>query len=124
MKGCRVVQYLIRKDVDWKPESDDEAFETDGTSFLSGISDGPTPRTPLENSYPVRHGIPGINIEYYVRCPNHIYEIGISADRRRPSRTWTNGVFLSILHASRYTEKTPEPALGKLTLRVCSRGTS
>ena len=124
MKGCRAVQWLVQKDVGWMPESDDEAFETDGNSFLTGIGDGPTPRTPLENSYPVRHGIAGINIDDYVKCPNRIYEIGISADRCRPSRTWTSGVYLSTLHASRYIKKSPEPALGKLTLRVCSRGTS
>ena len=124
MKGCRAVQWLVRKDVDWMPESDDENFETEGNYVLTGIGDGPTPWMPLENSYPVRHGITGINIEHYVKCPNGIYEIGVSADRCRPGGTWTSGASLSILHASKYTEKSLEPALGKLTPRVCSRGTS
>ena len=113
MKGCRAVQWLVQKDVDWMPESDDEDFETDGNYFLTGIGDGPTPRAPLENSYPVRHGITGINIEHYVKCPSSISEIGTFADKCRPSRTWTSGVSLSTPLASRYSGKFPKPALGK-----------
>ena len=85
MKGCWTVQWLVPKDVDWMPESDDEDFETDGKAFLTGIGDGRRPRAPLENSYPVRHGIAGI--ELYVKCPNRISKIGKFADRCRPSRS-------------------------------------
>ncbi|KAM0802346.1 hypothetical protein BDR22DRAFT_803521, partial [Usnea florida] len=94
MKGCRAVQYLVRKDVDWQPESDDEAFVIDGTSFLSGISDGPTPRTPLENSYPVRRGIPGISIDYY-GFPFHptCFEMYRKVSRARTGEVDTEGLF-------------------------------
>ena len=54
------------------PESDDEDFETDGNYFLTGINDDPTPRAPLENIYPVRHGISAIDEGPYVKCPNQI----------------------------------------------------
>ena len=112
MEGCRAVQWLVRKDADWMPESDDEDFETDGNYFLTGIGDGPTPSAPLENSYPVRHGITSINNGHYVKCPNRISEIGIFADRFRVRETWTSGVSLSTPPASRYTRRFLKSALG------------
>ena len=37
MKGCNVMQCLMRKDRNWSPEPDDQEFELSGNYFLSGL---------------------------------------------------------------------------------------
>jgi hypothetical protein len=55
MKGCRAIQCLLMKTIDWKPEPDDQDFELDGRVFLTGVGDGSPDMAPLEIISPVRH---------------------------------------------------------------------
>ncbi|KAH6964598.1 hypothetical protein DER45DRAFT_642028 [Fusarium avenaceum] len=57
MRGCNVVQCLVRKSDDWQPEPDGEPFEISGTLFLSGLS-GSMPSRDMSSPevFPGRHG--------------------------------------------------------------------
>ncbi|KAI6773007.1 hypothetical protein HG530_003965 [Fusarium avenaceum] len=57
MRGCKVLQCLVRKPKDWQPEPDDEPFEISGTHFLSGLGDGmPSRDSSYPEVFPERHG--------------------------------------------------------------------
>ncbi|WZH44172.1 uncharacterized protein QYS62_005190 [Fusarium acuminatum] len=57
MRGCKVLQCLVRKPKDWQPEPDDEPFEISGTLFLSGLSDNmPSRDMSYPEVFPERHG--------------------------------------------------------------------
>jgi hypothetical protein len=55
MKGCRDVQCLLLKNLDWKPEPDDQPFELDSKVFLTGTGNGSPDLAPVENLSPIRH---------------------------------------------------------------------
>ena len=58
MKGCTIIQCLIRKSPEWKPEPDDQDFELESDYFLSGLS-GQMPSRDSEGPEftPARHGM-------------------------------------------------------------------
>ncbi|SPJ86895.1 uncharacterized protein FTOL_11920 [Fusarium torulosum] len=69
MKGCKVLQCLVRKPDDWQPEPDDEPFEISGTLFLSGLSDNmPSRDMSYPQVFPKRHG------EMYPAAENCMWE--------------------------------------------------
>ena len=68
MKGCRAIQFLVKKTSNWETEDDDQQFEIESDYFLTGTVNGLPHETPLDLS-PTRHGIDSIsyeNIVYYV----------------------------------------------------------
>ena len=68
MKGCRAIQFLVKKTSDWETEDDDQKFEIESDYFLTGTGNG-LPDETLLNLSPTRHGIDSIsyeNIVYYV----------------------------------------------------------
>lgn len=84
MRGCRVLQCLVRKGPDWTAASDDDDFEKTGDWFLSGLIDGmPAAETRFDNSArPARHGKASTNPQnvledfmdvYHVDIPFHPY---------------------------------------------------
>ena len=71
MKGCRAVQCLVTKDVNWVPEDDDQDFEVEVGLFLTGIGDGSPDEVLLEDIEPVTHGIDNLlldNLVYFLKC--------------------------------------------------------
>jgi hypothetical protein len=56
MKGCRTLQCLLRKKIDWRPEPDDQDFESEGNYFLTGVGDGYIDFSHVDLN-PVRHGV-------------------------------------------------------------------
>ncbi|KAM0258757.1 hypothetical protein ACHAPA_011077 [Fusarium lateritium] len=57
MRGCNVLQCLVRKSDDWRPEPDDEPFEISGALFLSGLCENmPSRDMSCPEVFPGRHG--------------------------------------------------------------------
>ncbi|KAK4549027.1 hypothetical protein LTR36_007483 [Oleoguttula mirabilis] len=72
MRGCLISQCLVRKPphgatLRYRPDTDDEAFERDGSFFLSGLSDHmPSRDYDFPTVYPPRHGCDQPHAENYL----------------------------------------------------------
>jgi hypothetical protein len=76
MNGCRAVQCLLLKKIDWKPEPSDQDFELNSKVFLTGIGDGSPDLAPLTSLSPVRHvsaNLPTHNPTWGISSLNSIF---------------------------------------------------
>ncbi|KAL2787520.1 hypothetical protein BJX66DRAFT_283335 [Aspergillus keveii] len=88
MRGCQTVQCLVPKPEGWVPASDDQPFEKDSKSFLSGISTRSNTRVGTYFANPVRHGIEEIG---YL-CPA-IDDFDVDEDHL-PFHPWCFGTWI------------------------------
>jgi hypothetical protein len=72
MKGCRVVQCLMKKTDEWEAEDDDQDFELESNYFLTGLGNGSPDESPLEDITPARHGVEDLLITN-IQIVSHLF---------------------------------------------------